>query len=254
MNVLLWVVVPYVAMVVLVGGLAWRYRYDKFGWTTRSSQMYETTILRWGSPLFHFGLLFVLLGHIGGLLVPKAWTSAAGITEHTYHVMAASIGTVAGLCTLIGLGLLVARRRLTGAVFAATTRNDKTMYVVLGSVIVLGLFATVRSNVAGEGYDYRETVSPWFRSLFLLRPDPDAMAGVPVGFQIHILVAFALFACWPFTRLVHAFSAPVGYLTRPYVVYRSRGTHPGLRPARRGWAGPPTAPRLSRSHRSGDPS
>ena len=108
--------------------------------------------------------------------------------------MAASIGTVAGLCTLIGLGLLVARRRLTGAVFAATTRNDKTMYVVLGSVIVLGLFATVRSNVAGEGYDYRETVSPWFRSLFLLRPDPDAMAGVPVGFQTHILVAFALFA------------------------------------------------------------
>ena len=56
------------------------------------------------------------------------------------------------------------------------------------------------------------------------------MAGVPLGFQLHILAAFALFAFWPFTRLVHAFSAPVGYLTRPYVVYRSRDTRPGLRP------------------------
>ena len=33
----------------------------------------------------------------------------------------------------------------------------------------------------------------------------------------------ALFALWPFTRLVHAFSAPIGYLFRPYIVYRSRG-------------------------------
>jgi nitrate reductase gamma subunit len=235
MSVLLWVVYPYLTVVVLVGGLIWRYRYDKFGWTTRSSQMYETAILSWGSPLFHFGLLFVLIGHIGGLLIPKSWTEAAGISEHTYHVMSASVGTVAGVCTLVGLAILVGRRRLTRSVFAATTRNDKAMYVVLGGVILLGLFATVRSNVVGEGYDYRETVAPWFRSLFLFRPDPDVMAGVPIGFSSHILVAFTLFAIWPFTRLVHAFSAPVGYLTRPYVVYRSREHGEGLRATRRGW-------------------
>jgi nitrate reductase gamma subunit len=235
-NVLLWVVVPYVTVAVMVGGLVWRYRYDKFGWTTRSSQIYEATILRWASPLFHFGLLAVLIGHIGGLLVPKTWTEAVGVSEHTYHVMATSVGTVAGLCTLIGLGILVARRRLTRSVFVATTRNDKGMYVVLGSVIVLGLFATIRSTVSGGGgYDYRETVSPWLRSLLFLRPEPALMHDVPLGFQLHVVAAFTLFACWPFTRLVHAFSAPVGYLTRPYVVYRSRDTRPGLRPARRGW-------------------
>lgn len=242
MNTLLWVVYPYLSLVVLVGGLIWRHRYDKFGWTTRSSQLYESTILRWGSPLFHFGVLMVLIGHVGGLLIPESWTGAVGITEHGYHLTAVFIGTVAGFCTLIGLGILIARRRLTGPVFAATTRNDKAMYVVLAGVIVLGLWATVRANVSGPGYNYRETISPWFRSLFYLSPDPEIMAGVPVAFQIHILAAFALFAFWPFTRLVHAFSAPVGYATRPYVVYRSRDDRPGLRPARPGWEGPPKLP------------
>jgi nitrate reductase gamma subunit len=114
-------------------------------------------------------------------------------------------------------------------------------------VIVLGLLATVRANIVGDGYDYRETISPWFRSLFVFQPDPEIMAGTPVGFQIHIIAAFALFAFWPFTRLVHAFSAPVGYLTRPYIPYRSRDPRPGLRPRRPGWDGPPTLPDSTRS-------
>jgi nitrate reductase gamma subunit len=236
-NVLLWIIVPYLCIAVFIGGLIWRRRYDKFGWTTRSSQLYESTILRWGSPLFHFGIILVFFGHVGGLLVPKSWTEAVGITEHAYHLAAVFLGTVAGLCTLIGMAILIARRRLVGPVFTATTRNDKAMYVVLGAVIVLGLWATVRANVIGGGYDYRETVSPWVRSLFVFQPDPALMAEVPISFQIHVLAAFVLFAFWPFTRLVHAFSAPVGYLTRPYVVYRSRDvrTQRGLRPARRGW-------------------
>ena len=121
------------------------------------------------------------------------------------------------------------------------------------AIVALGLWATVRANIGGDGYDYRETISPWFRSLFLLQPDPDIMAGVPMSFQVHILVAFTLFAFWPFTRLVHAFSAPVGYLTRPYVVYRSREPSGGLRPNRRGWGGPPSAPSRRERDRSRSP-
>jgi nitrate reductase gamma subunit len=118
----------------------------------------------------------------------------------------------------------------------------RSVALVLFVVILLGLLATVRANVLGDGYDYRETVSPWLRSLFYFSPDPAQMAGVPLGFKLHIVLAFTLFAAWPFTRLVHAFSAPVGYLTRPYVVYRSRDTRPGLRPTRPGWEGPPALP------------
>lgn len=233
--ILLWVVLPYLSLAVFVLGHVWRYRYDKFGWTTRSSQLYENRLLRIGSPLFHFGILLVLVGHVGGLLIPKSWTEAAGISEHTYHVTAVTLGTVAGVCTLGGLAILVYRRRTVGPVFSATTRNDKAMYVSLTATIVLGLAATVAANIAGGGYDYRETISPWFRSIFYLQPDPALMAGAPILFQLHAISALLLFAAWPFTRLVHMLTAPLGYLTRPYIVYRSRDVGLGARAPRRGW-------------------
>ncbi|WP_405867595.1 MULTISPECIES: respiratory nitrate reductase subunit gamma [unclassified Streptomyces] len=37
MTTLLWGVLPYVVLALLVAGLIWRYRYDKYGWTTRWS-------------------------------------------------------------------------------------------------------------------------------------------------------------------------------------------------------------------------
>ncbi|MEU2287762.1 respiratory nitrate reductase subunit gamma [Streptomyces sp. NPDC013178] len=234
-GILLWVVLPYVSLAVFVLGHIWRYRYDKFGWTTRSSQLYERRLLRIGSPLFHFGILVVLLGHIGGLVIPKSWTEAAGVSEHTYHIGAVVLGTIAGVATLGGLAILIYRRRTVGPVFSATTRNDKAMYVSLTVTIVLGLAATVAANVVGGGYDYRETISPWFRSIFYFQPDPDLMTGAPVLFQLHAISALLLFAAWPFTRLVHMLTAPLGYLTRPYIVYRSRDARLGTRPPRRGW-------------------
>ncbi|MEV4566113.1 respiratory nitrate reductase subunit gamma [Nonomuraea sp. NPDC049419] len=231
MSVLLWVVLPYVALTVFVLGHVWRYRYDTFGWTTRSSQLYESRLLRVGSPLFHFGILVVALGHVGGLVIPKSWTEAVGISEGLYHLLAVVVGAIAGVATVGGLAILIYRRRTVGPVFTATTRNDKLMYAVLALTIALGLAATVLANITGGGYDYRTTVSPWFRSIFLFQPRPELMAGAPLLFQLHALSALVLFGIWPFTRLVHMLTAPVGYLTRPYIVYRSRDEG---RP-RRGW-------------------
>ncbi|MBB6553447.1 respiratory nitrate reductase subunit gamma [Nonomuraea rubra] len=232
MSILLWVVLPYVALTVFVLGHLWRYRYDKFGWTTRSSQMYESRLLRIGSPLFHFGILVVALGHVGGLVIPKSWTEALGMSEELYHLFAVVLGTIAGIATVGGLAILIYRRRTVGPVFTATTRNDKLMYAVLALTIALGLAATVLANITGGGYDYRTTVSPWFRSIFSFQPEPAPMAGAPLLFQLHALSALVLFAIWPFTRLVHMLTAPVGYLTRPYIVYRSRDEE---RAVRRGW-------------------
>ena len=234
-GILLWVVLPYVALAVFVLGHVWRYRYDKFGWTTRSSQLYERRLLRIGSPLFHFGILVVLLGHIGGLVIPESWTDAAGISEDAYHLGAVVLGTIAGVATLGGLAILIYRRRTVGPVFSATTRNDKAMYVSLTLTIVLGLSATVVANIVGGGYNYRETISPWFRSIFCFQPDADLMTGTPILFRLHAISAMLLFAAWPFTRLVHMLTAPLGYLTRPYIVYRSRDTRLGARAPRRGW-------------------
>jgi nitrate reductase gamma subunit len=234
-DILLWVIVPYVSLAIFVVGHYWRYRYDKFGWTTRSTQLYERRLLRWGSPLFHFGILFVLVGHIVGLGIPASWTDAVGISETAYHALAIVTGAIAGFCTLAGLAILIYRRRTVGPVFSATTKNDKFMYVVLTATILFGLSNTVLGALGHEGVDYRDTVSPWFRSIFTFQPRPELMAEAGLGFQLHALSALLLFAIWPFTRLVHVFSAPIGYFTRPYIVYRSRDVQLGNRPTARGW-------------------
>jgi respiratory nitrate reductase gamma subunit len=236
-QILLWDVLPYVTIAVFAVGTVWRFRYDKFGWTTRSSQLYERRLLRIASPLFHLGMFAVIAGHVVGLMIPESWTKSLGVSEHFYHVNAVLLGSVAGAATLVGIALLIYRRRTTGPVFAATTKNDKTMYVFLVAAICLGILATMTgAGVLGDGYNYRETVSVWFRSIFFLQPQGDLMADTPLAFQVHALGGMALFLIWPFTRLVHAFSAPVGYLFRPYVVYRTRSTSTiGSRATRRGW-------------------
>ena len=109
MNVFLWVIVPYLCLAVFVVGHVWRYRYDKFGWTTRSSQLYEDRLLRLGSPLFHFGMLGVVGGHVIGLLIPRSWTEAVGIDDHLYHYVAVIGGLVAGVVALVGMAILVYR-------------------------------------------------------------------------------------------------------------------------------------------------
>ena len=226
MSTFLFAVFPYLALGVFVVGLIWRYKYDKFGWTTRSSQLYESKLLRIGSPLFHYGILMAVLGHAMGLVIPKGWTDAMGIDQHTYHLVAVIGGVTAGLMVTVGFIILVFRRRTVKTVFNATTVNDKVMYLVLGLNIFFGMWNTISTALGDEHfYNYREGVSVWFRSIFMAQPNVEAiaMAGTPIQFQVHAVLSFLLIMIWPFTRLVHVFSAPVQYLARPYIVYRSKG-------------------------------
>ncbi|MEV7553150.1 respiratory nitrate reductase subunit gamma [Amycolatopsis sp. NPDC089917] len=236
LDLLLWGAAPYASIALLVFGTIWRYRHDKFGWTTRSSQLHESRLLRVASPVFHIGLLMVIGGHVLGLFVPKGVTEFAGLDEHGYHLISLGMGSVAGLVAIGGLGLLLWRRIRVPAVRGATSASDKIMYVVLVLVMLAGLANTLVDNGIRGGYDYRETVSPWIRGILLLDPQPELMASAPLDYRLHTALAMVLFALWPFSRLVHAFSAPVRYLLRPYVVYRRRAPGSvGTRDPRRGW-------------------
>lgn len=241
LAVFLWLIFPYICLTIFVLGHIWRYRFDKFGWTSRSSQMYESRILRWANPMFHFGILAVVIGHVMGLGIPQSWTDAIGISNEAYHFMAISVGVLAGIFTIVGLLGLLYRRRFTKAVLGATTKMDKLMYLMLALTIISGLVNTGTGTVSD--YNYREGVSVWFRSIFYFSPQPELMAEAPLNFQIHAVAGISLFALWPFTRLVHAFTAPLGYLFRPYVLYRSRDDHEGSRSRRRGWDKVDTIPR-----------
>ncbi len=240
MKIFLWIIFPYICLTSFVLGHVWRYKYDKFGWTSRSSELYEKRILSWGSPLFHFGILGVFAGHVVGLLVPESWTNDVGISEHTYHLVAVIMGTAAGIATVTGLVLLIYRRRTTPSVLRVTTVTDKIMYPLLGIVIALGLVNTIGVNLFGlggysGGYNYRDSVAVWFRDVLTFHPSAAPMIGAPWSFELHALFAMLLLGAWPYTRLVHVLAAPVGYAYRPYIVYRSREAQGASRAPRRGW-------------------
>lgn len=245
LNTTLWMTLPYIAFTSFLLGHIWRYRSDQFGWTTRSSQIYESRLLRLGSPLFHFGILGVLGGHVVGLMIPESWTDTVGISERAYHMVAITMGLLAGVAVVAGAAILLYRRFTVAEVRRATTRNDTLMYVLLVGALLTGMLNTTTNVFAA--YNYRETVSPWFRSLFTLHPAPQLMTDTPWTFQVHALIVLALLGFWPYTRLVHMFSAPIGYLVRPYVVYRSRDPQrTGSNRYAKAWVTPEPPPARSR--------
>jgi nitrate reductase gamma subunit len=229
-DLYVWLVLPYVAMALFVAGHVWRYRTDQFGWTSRSTQLLESRLLAWGSNLFHWGAIAAILGHVLGILVPASVTEAIGISESAYHHLAGIAGGIAGIVCLIGLLILMYRRTAVARIRVTTSATDIAVYVLLAILIVLGAIQAVGYNVFGPGYDYRQTVSPWFRSLFY-DPKPELMSSAPVVYQLHAAIPWLLFALWPFSRLVHAWSIPFQYLGRPYILYRRRYAAP--RPAGR---------------------
>lgn len=217
----LWVIYPYLILVIFLVGLYYRYQTDQFGWTAKSSEILEKKQLRIGSILFHIGIMLVLVGHIGGILVPKAWVSALGVNDHMYHLMAMSVGSVAGLMTLVGCIILVFRRLTNARVRRTSSFGDMLSIILLTLIVVAGMSATL-FNMRGSEFDYRETIGPWMRGVLTFRPDYTLMKEVPVIFKIHVILGLSLFAVFPFTRLVHMLSIPITYLKRSYVLYRKR--------------------------------
>jgi nitrate reductase gamma subunit len=216
-TTVLWVVLPYVALGSFVLGHVWRWRRDQFGWRTLNSPRVEGRLLRLGSPMLHLGVILVFVGHVLGLLIPRRWTAALGITDAAYHWISVGAGTAAGAVMLTGLALLVARRVRMPSLRRNTSAMDVVMYGVLLAVLFLGLWATIGVNMLGHRHDYRESVAVWFRGVLLLQPDVSLIAGAPLLMQLHTLAALALVAIWPFTRLVHAWAVPIGIVWQPRV-------------------------------------
>jgi nitrate reductase gamma subunit len=87
----------------------------------------------------------------------------------------------------------------------------------------MGIWMTFAYNLITKSpYDYRESISTWWRSLFILQPDVEAVQGANIVYQIHAIIAWGFWALFPFSRLVHAWSIPIQYLGRPYILYRKR--------------------------------
>ncbi len=82
------------------------------------------------------------------------------------------------------------------------------------------MYSVIGTSITQPDFDYRDSISVWFRSLLIFRPEASFMSAVPLAFQLHILSGFLIFAMWPFTRLVHVWSVPLNYVGRSYIIYR----------------------------------
>ena len=222
-EILLWVILPYAAIVTFLVGLWWRYRTDQFGWTSYSTQIFEHKILGWAGPAFHYGALAAIAGHVLGLMIPKAFTEAIGIDESTYRWISAIGGAIAAAVCIVGFAGLAYRRATNDRVRRTTSRTDLLVYFLLVVLIGLGTWLTFAHNlITDTPYDYRDTISEWWRSLFVLQPDVEVAASASTIYQVHAIIAWAFWALFPFSRLVHAFSIPLQYLARPPILYRRR--------------------------------
>lgn len=219
MEWIVWGILPYVVMTLFIGGHIFRYKYDQFGWTTKSSEFLEKKDLKLGSNLFHWGIIFVFGGHVMGIIVPKGLHESLGLSETAYHTLALVAGIPAGVIALIGLIILIRRRFKHQRIRLTTSKADWVALFGLLLVVGSGLAATFL-NIDSQGFDYRETIGPWFRGLFKLNIQPELMSSVPLWFKVHVLGGFILFAVWPFTRLVHFFSLPLLYISRSPIIYR----------------------------------
>ena len=160
-------------------------------------------------------------GHCVGILVPKFITEAAGTDEHMYHLISLAGGLPAAVLFLGGF-LLLLKRRFAGSdrMKVNTSSTDKLLYLVLFLTILSGTIGTV-SNIPG-GFDYRESISPWFRSLLMMQPETSLMENVPSIFQFHMLMWMLTAILFPFSRLVHCLSFPFEYLFRKSIIYRQK--------------------------------
>lgn len=213
-DLILFGVVPYVAVALAISAGVYRYRAERYSWSSQSSQFLESRTLFWGSVPWHYGILSILLAHVLAFLFPSAWGALLGRPLRLYLLEVT--GLALGIGTLFALVLLIVRRTAGGRVAAVTSAIDWLVLVLLLAQVVTGVYIALFWRW-GSVWSLH-TAAPWLWSLVKLDPQIQYLTAMPAVVQVHAVNAFVLIALLPFSRLVHALSVPVIYLVRPYQV------------------------------------
>lgn len=219
----LFVVYPYIALAVFLMGSLARFDRDQYTWKSDSSQLLRQRQLRWGSNMFHFGILFLFFGHTVGLLTPH-WLYEPFITAPQKQMMAIVSGGIAGLVCFVGLSMLLHRRIFDPRIRLTSHRTDLAILVILWVQLVLGLITLPFSFAHRVDASAMLILADWAQGIITFRPDASALAVIDWPFKVHMVLGMTIFLLLPFSRLVHVWSglASVAYVLRPYQIVRSR--------------------------------
>jgi nitrate reductase gamma subunit len=215
-------VYPYICLAVFLMGSLARFDRDQYTWKSDSSQMLRTGTLRWGSNLFHIGILFLFFGHLVGLLTPH-WFYEGFISAPAKQRLAIYSGGAAGLVCFIGLSLLLYRRISDPRIRLTSHRTDIAILIILWVQLVIGLI-TLPFSFHHADASAMLILADWAQRIVTLRPDANGLLALDWPYLIHLVLGMTIFLLLPFSRLVHVWSgfATIGYLFRPPQVVRSR--------------------------------
>jgi nitrate reductase gamma subunit len=226
---------PYLCIAVFLFGSLVRFDREQYTWRSGSSQLLRRKQLTWGSNLFHFGILIIFIGHFVGLLTPIAVFDFLGISHGFKQMMAIVVGGVAGIACFIGLTLLVHRRLFDARIRNNSSFGDIAVLLLLYVQLTLGLATIPISLQHLDGSEMLKFMT-WAQGIMTLQPGVASLvADASPVFKLHLFLGMTIFLVFPFTRLVHIWSAPVWYLgRRGYQVVRTRqqvGPYGGMGPA-----------------------
>jgi nitrate reductase gamma subunit len=224
LNEFLFGIYPYLALAVFFVGSLIRFDREQYTWRSGSSQLLRARPLRWGSNLFHIGVLFLLFGHTVGMVTPH-WAYEHFMTAGEKQILAMVSGGVAGALALVGLTLLLHRRLADPRIRATSSSMDMLLLFLLWVQLALGM-ATI--PLSGQHLDgsMMLMLAEWAQRIVTFRGGAaDLVTGAPWVFKVHMVLGLTLFLIFPFSRLVHIWSglAAVTYVGRAYQVVRQRG-------------------------------
>jgi nitrate reductase gamma subunit len=213
---------PYVALSTFLIGSLIRFDREQYSWRSGSSQMLRRRQLRWGSNLFHAGILFLFLGHLVGLLTPH-WAYEPFISAGNKQMLAIVAGGVAGALCFVGLTMLIQRRLFDPRIRKTSSMMDIAILLLLWLQLVLGLF-TIPYSLEHRDGSVMLALSEWAQRIVTFQGGAaDMVAAVAWPYKLHIWLGLLIFFVFPFSRLVHIWSAPVGYVFRKPQIVRRRG-------------------------------
>ncbi|MDF1587041.1 respiratory nitrate reductase subunit gamma [Marinimicrococcus flavescens] len=231
---------PYLCLTVFLLGSLIRFDREQYSWKTGSSQLLRRRQLMWGSNLFHVGIIVIFFGHLVGLLTPIQLFDLVGISHGAKQIMAIVVGGIAGLVCLAGIALLLHRRLTDPRILKTSSNGDIAILVLLAVQLVLGLLTIFVSLGHLDGAEMVRFMA-WAQGIVTLQPSAALyVRDANPLFKLHLFLGLTIFLVFPFTRLVHVWSAPVWYLGRKgYQVVRTRRAPPRPHRALRGEAEQP---------------
>lgn len=222
LNQLLFGLYPYLAITVCVIASWIRFDREQYTWKAGSSQLMRSKDMVIASNLFHVGILFILFGHIVGLLTPESVYHYV-ISTPNKQLLAMVSGGFFGLVCFVGLTLLIRRRLTDPRVKATGSRGDLAVLVLLYIQLILGL-STIFVSASHMDGSVMVLLATWAQSIVIFQPTvaADAISSVHILYKLHVFFGITIVLVFPFTRLVHIISAPVWYLGRSYQIVRQK--------------------------------